>query len=204
MSDETTNQEPTTTEPTENEPKQESGDLSDAERWKKTKGHLTEQINKLRAELEAERKAKTDAAAASRKKQLEEQGKWQEIANDATAKLEAAKKVHEAEVKRLTLEAGLAGIDNEFTREGIIAKCPPDVDPKNYIAELREKQPDLFKGSDVPSRSTAPGVRSGSSQTDWSKVKADMKSRDPSLVNPAIEKYEKYVSEHKAKPPGWD
>ena len=168
---------------------------------------MAAEINRLRAELESERKAKQDEAEAARKKQLEEQGKWQEIATDAQSKYEAALKAHEAEVKRLTLEAGLAGIDNEFTREGIIAKCPGDVDPKNYIADLKENHPELFTSNDSLPRTTPQGIRSSSGTSNWAADKAliDKANEYPGTVDPvklqaAWDRKLKYFNEHGKEP----
>lgn len=170
------------------------------------KKHMAAEITKLRAELEQQKQAQQEAQEAAKRKQLEEQDRWKEIASDSEAKLKAAQDAHAAEVRRLTLEAGFAGIQDEFAREGVIAKCPPDADPREYIAEIKDKHPELLNpiSADPATRTAAQGLRSGSGGTDWSKVKADMNSRNPALVNPAIEKYETYVRENHKKPPGWD
>lgn len=171
--------------------------------------HMAKEISRLKAELEQQKKAQQEAQEAARQKQLEEQGKWQEVATDAQSKLKAAQDTHAAEVRRLTLEAGFAGIQDEFTREGVIAKCPPDADPREYIAEIKDKYPELLNpiSADTATRTAAQGVRSGSGAGNWAADKALIEAADanpgtvdPSKLRAAWARVQDYTDKHGKRP----
>ena len=195
----TTDKQPTPPEPTD--------DPNPNVEFKESKvfEHMRGQINDLRKQLDDRDAKAREAEEAAERARLEEQGKWEERAKRADADLAAANAAHADEIRRLELEAGFAGIENEYTRAGVIAKCPEDTNPAEYIADVRDKNPDLWQSStESESRNAAPGKRSGGGRTDWSTIKADMRSKDPKRVNPAIAQYEAYIREHHKKPPGWD
>ena len=119
------------------------------------------EINALKKQLADNDAAQKAAKEAAEAKQLEEQGKYKELAAKAEAKLKEAEASYAAEKRQLKLEAGFAGIENEFTRAGVIAKCPDDVEPDAYIAEMREKNADLWGTAEPAPRVGANGGRSG-------------------------------------------
>lgn len=154
------NQEPTGTQP---EPSGQAPAVPDDE--PSYKKHMAAEINRLRAEKEALIKAQQDAAEAAKRKELEAQGKWQEIAEAAQRERDELARQHAAEKRQLKLEAGLAGIENEFTRLGVIAKCPPDVEPDDYVAKVRQDNPDLWASAEPAPRIGGQGMRTSNDST---------------------------------------
>ena len=107
---------------------------------------MAKQINELRAAqeaAEAKRKAMEDEAE---KKRLLEEGKYNELAAKLKAEAAQLEAEFKAKERRLLLEAKFATVDNEFTREGLIAKCPQgdDVNIDDYVADIRKSHPALF------------------------------------------------------------
>jgi len=169
------------------------------------KKHMADEIVRLRKERDeivAKQKAASDEAE---RKRLEEEGKWKEIADGERAKREQLEASHAAAQRRWELEKLLIDLP-KLAISGAIAECPPDANIDEYAAKILEDNKALIVGSGEPQRTIAQGGRGSGSGgvTDWKKVQADMRSRNPSLVDPAIRKYQEYVHEHGTKPPGWD
>ena len=193
----TNNTTPPTTEPTttpQAEP-QSDDDFSG-------KKHMAATINRLRAEL-ADRDAKAKAAAdEAERKKLEDQGKWQEIADKAKADLELAHATHAAEKRRLTLEAKLAGM-HPLALRGAIADCPQDADIDAYVADIREKHKGLFDGATVSSRSTPQGMAGASTSSaaiTAATAQQWIKSDDPEKVKAARQFVKNYFNDHRKHP----
>ena len=141
------------------------------------KKQMAAEINRLRSEL-ADRDAKAkDAADEAERKKLEEQGKWQELADKAKAELELERTKHAAEKRRLTLEAKLTGL-NPLALRGAIADCPQDADIDAYVADIKNKYKSLFEGVAAFSRGTPQGMPSHGSGTDKS-LEDRLKYEDP-------------------------
>lgn len=113
------------------------------------------------AALSAELKAFQDAKAKEVEAQMAEQGKWKEIAEKAKADAEKLAKDFAARERRLTLEAKLAGIHDEYAREGAIARCPADSNIEAYVAQLQKDAAHLFKAPGLPGTTPAQAGQSG-------------------------------------------
>ena len=127
---------------------QETQEQKAAERFKDDPVYnaMARQINELRKAqdaAEAKRKAMEDEAE---KKRLLEEGKYNELAAKLKAEAAQLEAEFKAKERRLLLEAKFATVDNEFTREGLIAKCPQgdDVNIDDYVADIRKSHPALF------------------------------------------------------------
>jgi hypothetical protein len=169
------------------------------------KKHMAEEIVRLRKERDdfiAKQKA---AAEEAERKRLEDEGKWKEIADSEKTKREQLEASHAAKEREWKLRAKLVGLP-ELMIDGAVAKCTQETNIEEYAAKVLEDNKSLLVGVGDPHRAIAQGGRGSGSGgvTDWKKVQADMRSRNPSLVDPAIRKYQEYVHEHGTKPPGWD
>lgn len=169
------------------------------------KKHMADEIVRLRKERDeivAKQKAASDEAE---RKRLEDEGKWKEIADGERAKREQLEAAHAAAQRRWELEKRLIGLP-QLAISGAIAECPQDANIEEYASKILEDNKALIVGASEQHRAIAQGGRGSGSGgvTDWKKVQADMRSRNPSLVDPAIRKYQEYVHEHGTKPPGWD
>jgi hypothetical protein len=195
-------------EPQETPPAPASGDTSPppADDEPSYKKHMAAEINKLRAEKEALIKSQQEAAEAAKRKELEAQGKWQEIAENAQRERDELARQHAAERRQLKLEAGLAGIESEFTRLGVIAKCPTEADPDEYVAQVRKDNPELWASSEPGPRIGGQGVRSstGSAFTNEraiiEKATASPGSVKPRELRAALDKVRRYREQHGKDP----
>lgn len=168
------------------------------------KAPMAAEIVRLRKEKKEILDKQKAAAEEAERKSLEEQGKWKEIAAKEKAEREKLEAFHASEKREWELRAKLVGLP-DLMIDGAIAKCPIDADVSEYAAKIMKDNEALLSGE--PARKIAQGVGGGiggGGNDNWSKVKADMKSRDPKLVNPAVRKYQAYISEHGKRPPGWD
>jgi hypothetical protein len=166
---------------------------------------MAKQINELRAAqeaAEAKRKAMEDA---SETKRLQEEGKYKELAAKAEAKAAQLEAKFKAEKRRLLLEAKFATVDNEFTREGLIAKfegmiakCPPgdEVHIDDYVADIRKNYPSLFAapgGAEDTAQAqapTSPRVAQGSraAPTSTASLEERLRNADPAAQREAFQK----------------
>jgi len=161
---------------------------------------MAKQINELRAAqeaAEAKRKAMEDAAETKR---LQEEGKYKELAAKAEAKAAQLEAEFKAKERRLLLEAKFATVENEFTREGLIAKCPQgdDVNINDYVADIRKDYPALFAapgGAEDTAQAQAqapssPRVAQGSraAPTSTASLEDRLRNADPVARREAFEK----------------
>jgi hypothetical protein len=169
------------------------------------KKHMADEIVRLRKERDEIVATQKAAADEAERKRLEDEGKWKEIADTERTKREQLEAAHAAAQRRWELEKLLIDLP-KLAISGAIAECPPDANIEEYAAKILEDNKALLVGAGEPQRTIAQGGRGSGSGgvTDWKKVQADMRSRNPSLVDPAIRKYQEYVHEHGTKPPGWD
>lgn len=169
------------------------------------KKHMAEEIIRLRKERDeivAKQKAAADEAE---RKRLEEEGKWKEIADSEKTKREQLEASHAVKEREWKLRAKLVGLP-ELMIDGAVAKCTQETNIEEYAAKVIDDNKTFLVGAGEPQRTIAQGGRGSGvgGVTDWKKVQADMRSRNPSLVDPAIRKYQEYVHDHGTKPPGWD
>ena len=159
----------------------------------------------------AQLKAKLDRIEQDKKSaDLASQGKWEDWAkNEVESKLSESNdliKQLRADLEKSRssiLEAGLVGIENEYTRAGIISKCPVDQDPLEYLKEIQEtgvlKAPSVG-GTSQPAQG---GKSGGSTDAGWAKVNEDYKSGIPDKVKAAELKLNQYKEKHQGEtPPG--
>ena len=151
----TENQESTTNDQQQTTPPSGDADAKSSERTVPVSA-----LQKQAAEKDAERDAwrikyeeifsqmKQREEEAERKR-LEDEGKFKEIAETEKRKREEAEASYKAKERRLTLEAKLAGITNNYTRKGVIEDCPADADIEEYVAQIRKDHPDLWKAPGV-------------------------------------------------------
>jgi DNA repair exonuclease SbcCD ATPase subunit len=133
---------------------------------KRKEAELEETRNRLQA-IEAERQK---AAEEAEYKKLEDAKDFETLKAKLIEDKKRMKEEFEArELRRqqeseqkerlLMLEAKLAGIQNEWTRAGVIAKCPPDADIGEYVESLPK---DLFEAPGIqPAETPAQGAQSG-------------------------------------------
>jgi len=162
------------------------GVMSEASRWKSE----FEKRDAELADLKAKMAADNDAAE---KKRLEEQGKWQELAEKEKANREAIEAKHAQTMKRMSLDTALlqAGIQNEYTREGIITRCPAETETADYIAQLQKDQPDLFKAPEMSAATRPAQGATSSSGTPPQDLDERLVSDDPKVRSEARkEKFE--------------
>jgi hypothetical protein len=159
---------------------------------------MAKQINELRAAqeaAEAKRKAMEDAAETKR---LQDEGKYKELAAKAEAKAAQLEAEFKAEKRRLLLEAKFATVENEFTREGLITKCPTgdDVNIDEYVADIRKNHPSLFSapgGAEDTAQAqapTSPRVAQGSraAPTSTASLEERLRNADPAAQREAFQK----------------
>jgi len=170
------------------------------------KKHMAEEIVRLRKqndEILARQKAAADEAE---RKRLEEQGKWQEIADQEKAKREQLEKSHAAETRRWELEKRLVGLP-KLAISGAIAECPPDANIDEYTAKVLEDNKALLIGTVEPQRTIAQGGRGSVAGGNWANDRALIERvENGEVVNPkeldaAYSRVLKYQSEHDGKRP---
>ena len=164
-----------------------------------------EDFARKQAELEKQLQAFKDAQEKADKAKMEQEGKFKELAEAEKARADKLAQEFAAKERRLILEAKLAGIQNEFTREGAIGRCPADMKPEDYVAQLQKDNPELFEPPKIAGGPvTAQSGRTGGSQGEnWEQVEADMWSGDLAKVQPAKKKFLDYTAKHNDYPPGW-
>jgi hypothetical protein len=155
------------------------------------------------ASLSAELKAFQDAQAKAEQELLEKNNEWQKIAEKAKTDAEKLSKDFAARERRLTLEVKLAGIHDEYAREGAIARCPSDSNIEAYVAQLQKDAAHLFKAPGLPGATPAQGGVSGQTTTDWSTIESDLYSGDLKKVSAARAKVDEWAQSHDDYPPGW-
>jgi hypothetical protein len=197
-----------TTEPTgqqqgETAQTQETQEQKAAERFKDDPIYnaMARQINELRKAqdaAEAKRKAAEDEAETKR---MQEEGKYKELAAKAEAKAAQLAAEFKARERSLILEAKFASVENEFTRAGIIAKCPTgdDVNIDEYVAEIRKNHPTIFERAAASTEETtqaasvaptSPRVAQGSraAPTSTASLEERLRNADPSAQREAFER----------------
>lgn len=158
------------------EPTPPAGEQSDGER-RVPESALKKQAADFQAQL-AEMQAKIDgyekAAADKEQKKLEEQNEYKTLWEKSEAERKTENAANKAEFRRLQLEAKLSGIRvdddpeiNQATIDGLIEKCPADIEPDVYAADLREKKPHLWQAPSAQGTLPAQGGRAagGSNQS---------------------------------------
>ena len=113
-------------------------------------------IAELEQKIANDNAAKVKADEEAERKRLEEDGQYKELAENEKRLREEAAASHKAEIRRLTLEAKLAGITNELAREGAIARCGPDADIEEYVAQIQKDHPELWKAPGVSGSASPP------------------------------------------------
>lgn len=139
---------------------------------------MAQEILHLREQLAQQAAAQKAAQDEAERKKLEEQGKFKELAEKAQRERDELKATYAAKERKLKLEAGFAGITDEFRRAGVIAMCPGDVEPDAYIAQVREQTPDLWGSPEPAPRISAQGMASRGSNQQSLKDKLAAGDRD--------------------------
>ena len=197
MTEETTEQttEPTT-EPTPELTEPQTGN------WREQPGAkaMVGQIAELRSQLEAIEATKK----AAEQKQLEEQGEWKVIAENAKKEKEALIAIHAKDLTLKTLESELikARLTEDYARAGVIAGYDGDADGvSEYVATVVRDNPALFKEPGMPPATTpAQGGASAGGSTGGRLSPAQLKAvNDQSpreLQKQAYQQKEAYFAEH--------
>lgn len=180
------------------------------------KTHMIEEINKLRKQLEAQNKALADREAAEKaaaeereRKKLEAEGDYKAALRrleEQNATLEASFKARE---RRLVLEAGFAGVQGDAADvivAGLIAQCPAESDPADYIAQVREQRPGLWQATQSTPRISAQGMPSGGSanlaneRAIIERAQTSPGSVSPKELRAAMDRVQRYRAQHGADP----
>lgn len=150
------------------------------------KKHMADEIVRLRRERD-EIVAKQKAAAEdAERKRLEEQGKWQEIADQEKAKREQLEKSHAAEARRWELEKRLVGLP-KLAISGAIAECPPDANIDEYTAKVLEDNKALLVGTGEPQRTIAQGGRGSGIGGNGKSLEDRLRDADPAAQREAFQ-----------------
>lgn len=127
----------------------------------------------MQAKLDQLTSAQEQAQKEAEEKRLADEGRYKEIADKARAETEQLRAAHAAELRKrdLTTELIRAGLTNDIAIAGAIATCPGDADVSQYVAEIREKNPNLFVSGEMPPATTPAQGRSAGASDQWANIK---------------------------------
>jgi hypothetical protein len=156
-------QEPTEATPTEGEP------APLAEKMMPVSAHQI-QVDKAVKAAVAEALAKQTAEAEEAK--LAEANEFKALYEKEKAARLETEQASQAQAKRLTIEAKLAGVTvsdqpevNQAMIQSLVNECPDDVQPDDYVATLQKEKPWLFKTPPAPCAQPAQGGRAAGGST---------------------------------------
>jgi hypothetical protein len=188
----------------------EAADLNKAVRESKLFRETAKANQELRDRLAAIEQSQADAKKAEEQAKLEAKGEYDKIVEQLKADREEEKKRYERKEVEFKLESELAkaGVQNQFTIDGIVAKFEGSAEEvSQYVESLKadEANAGLFQAArpagQTPAAHSLPGARSKS--TDLSQLKADLHGTDPKKSAAAARQLEAIVAKDGGLPEGW-
>ena len=185
-----------------------AADVRGSELFKSAMGRKQQELDAARAELAAINDGKAKAIADQEQKDLAAAGEYEKAAAILRAELQAErdKNARGAVERGLTSQLRSAGLTEELAIDGALSKYSGDLDGiPAYIAQLQEQNPTTFSAPKAPSAGAlAVGSPSARPNNDWSQIKVDQNSKDPTVRGSAAKAIDDYVMANGGKlPPGF-